>query len=445
MKPQRVLIGFVTVVGCFTLTAEQGQPPPSGRFIVTIRPDAESADVAAQHGLTQNRTFDRVIRGWAGEIPLTKLEELAQDPNVASIVPDAAVSVFSESFDTDEGPAESVVPAGIRRIGAAPGASTYTGAGVGVAVLDTGVDLCHRDLYCSSNSFSTYDSQAQDNNGHGTHVSGIIAALGRDSGIIGVAPQAVVYPVKVLDANGNGYDSDIIAGLNWIRENATNCSPPIRVVNMSFGRPASPHDSVLRAAVAAVVADGITVVVAAGNDPSRQVRDTVPAGFPEVIAVGSTTASEGASTAGYGEIVADTESFFTSVGAMEPTGTGITISAPGEEKEDVVGDHVYSVGILSTRLGGGSTRMSGTSMAAPHVAGAIALLYQKAALLGFNLDPLDAKFAVMNADRIGLAPFDSRTSAGYSLSFAFDGEREGILNVPSALAFVDTMVGAKAQ
>lgn len=444
MKHLLTLLVGLLATGPGALAANrQSSPPASGRFIVTLKPEADATAVATLHGLEQRHFYDRVFPGWAGQIPLAKIKELAADPSVASIVPDAPVSVFAEA-EADDGGSAPLVPAGVRRVGASPGSTVYTGAGIGVAVLDTGLDLRQADLRCASNSYSAYGASAQDDNGHGTHVGGIVAGLGVAPGVVGVAPGAVLYAVKVLDAHGNGYDSDIIAGLDWIQRNATNCDPPIRIVNMSFGRPASRFDRVLHAAVQSVVAAGITVVVAAGNDPTRPIRDTVPAGFPEVIAVASTTAAEGAPSA-YGDIAADTASFFTTSGAMDCSGTGVAISAPGEEREDLQADWVTSVGILSTRLGGGTARMSGTSMAAPHVAGAVALLYEKAGQMGFNLDPLDAKLAVMKGDQIGVAPLDSRTTRGYYLNCAFDGDREGVLNVPSALSFLDNLMADTAS
>ncbi|HLH53193.1 MAG TPA: S8 family serine peptidase [Verrucomicrobiae bacterium] len=441
MKALLGLVGVVAGIGWGAMAIGQEPAPlPTGRFIVTLKPDADTTAVATYHGLETRHVYDQVFRGWAGEIPLARLKDLAADPNVASIVPDSRVSVFGDGNE-DNLLSGQVVPAGVQRVGASPGATSYTGSGIGVAVLDTGLDLRHADLRCASNSFSVYGISAQDDNGHGTHVAGIVAALGERAGVVGVAPGAVLYSVKVLDAHGNGYDSDILAGLNWIRNNTTNLNPPIKVVNMSFGRPASRDDGVLHNAVRSLVGAGITVVAAAGNDPAREVKNMVPAGFPEVIAVASTTASEGVPDMGYGGIGQDTASFFTTAGAMDATGTGVAISAPGEEREDLSADWVTSVGILSTRLGGGVARMSGTSMAAPHVTGAVALLYEKAAELGFNLQPVDAKLAIMNGDRIGVAPLDSRTSRGYSLNYAFDGEREGILDVPSALSFLDTLPG----
>jgi subtilisin family serine protease len=428
----------VTIACALCREGEQARPV-AGRFIVTLKPEAETPTSPEEHGLVAKHVYDGVFRGWSGEIPLPKLKGLAADPSVASIVPDSPVKVFEEGTASISETAE-LVPAGVQRVGASPGANLFTGAGVGVAVLDTGLDLVQTDLHCASNSFTAYGSSAQDDNGHGTHVGGIIAAIGEANSVVGVAPGAVLYAVKVLDSRGNGYDSDIIAGLNWVLNNASTCNPPIKVVNMSFGRTASRYDAVLRGAVQRVIEAGITVVAAAGNDPAKQVNQIVPAGFPEVIAVASTTAVQGAPGPGYGNIAEDTASFFTTSGAMDSSGTGVSISAPGEEREDVGADWVTSVGILSTRLGGGTVRMSGTSMAAPHVAGAVALLYEKASALKLLLDPLDAKLAVMNGDRVGVAPLDTRTSRGYyPAGILSDGDREGILSVPSALGFLDEL------
>lgn len=116
---------------------------------------------------------------------------------------------------------------------------------------------------------------------------------------------------------------------------------------------------------------------------------------------------------------ADTASFFTT------DGIGVAISAPGEEQENVQFPYINSVGILSTALGGGTTRMSGTSMASPHVAGVVALLLEKSP----SLTPSQVKARVMVGDREGSAPINSPTS-----SYTFDGEREGILNAPVVLA-----------
>lgn len=191
-----------------------------------------------------------------------------------------------------------------------------------------------------------------------------------------------------------------------------------------------------RAAVQTLDTMNITVVASAGNHSSHVVSQHVPATYPEVLAVASTTAVDG-SNAGckfYRSIIKkDTASYFTTDGAFNAsTGIGVTVSAPGADKENVTRScFASSVGILSTRLGGGTTGMSGTSMAAPHVAGVVALMWQKALATSppGSLLPVEARLQIRSgADRIGVAPLNSPTG-GYT----FDGEREGILFAPSTL------------
>lgn len=445
MKAIHVLFGFASLAVAVTTQAiaEEASPGPAPqRFIVTLQTNVDASAVAEAHGLVPKYLFGGTSPGMAGEISPETLKSLAGDPAVVSIVPDLPVSAFDDSAEEVSVPVDSPqVPAGIERVGARAVAGEFSGAGIGVAVLDTGLDFQQTDLLCATDSFSAFGVSAQDDNGHGTHVAGIIAALGTNGEVVGVAPGATLYAVKVLDSKGNGYDSDIIAGLNWVRDVGVFCKPPVRVVNLSLGRRASGNDRIMESAIQSLVDVGVTVVVAAGNDGMREVKDMAPSGFPEVIAVASTTAREGSSDGPFGDIAADTASFFSTSGAMNRSGIGIAISAPGEEAEDVNGVRVESVGILSTRLGGGTTRMAGTSMAAPHVSGAVALLYEKAQRLSLNLSPIDAKLAVMNGDRINTAPLDAVTSRGQALEhYHFDGEREGILNVPQALKFLDALL-----
>lgn len=342
-----------------------------------------------------------------------------------------------------KGDSGQVTPSGVVRIGADP--KTNTGEGVGVAIVDTGLDFTHTDLNVSRYCFDAFERGCQDENGHGTHVGGIVAARNNTSDVIGVAPGATLYAVKVLDSTGAGSDSTVILGLDWVwvESKAGGLNPPIRVVNMSLGRPGTLGDSpALRASIQALTNDpndpdspglGISVVVAAGNDPSKEVYEQVPATYPEVMAVASTTAVKGQNKCKRftGFIEADTASYFTTDGAfftpngeLARNGIGVTISAPGEQKEDISrGCFVSSVGILSLKLGGGTTRMSGTSMAAPHVAGVVALMIE----LEEPLDPEEARLAIQGtADLIGTAPLDSPTT-----SYFFDGEREGIVQAPA--------------
>jgi len=403
--------------------AQAPADPAADRYIITLKSGEHPGTVARHHGLAPDFVYDKVLNGFAGAIPPGRLRALQNDPRVAAITPDNVVWAFGKVVAS----AAQVVPNGVARIGAP--VSGVTGADVGVAVVDTGLDFNHADLQpLGAASFSAYKGKsAQDDNGHGTHVGGIIAARNNGIDVVGVAPDATLYAVKVLNSAGSGTDSAVIAGLNWVAANGPALN--IRVVNMSLGRAKSSDDSAMHNAVISVVNAGITVVVAAGNDASKDVADMVPAGFAEVIAVASSTAKNGTGNSTYGYIPQDAASFFTTDGA------GVTISAPGEDQEDIVtsrrGTSVSSVGILSTRLRGGTTRMSGTSMAAPHVAGVVALLCEQDS----SLSPGEAKSKVAAGVLAGTAPLDCKTTKGYTVSgYTFDGVREGIVNAPSALA-----------
>jgi len=408
--------------------------PQADRYIVTLNPGSQAAQVAAAHGVNPRQVYTHVLNGFAAQVPPGRLAALANDPRVASIVPDQQVFAFAKPVNPPPPPSGEVVPAGVVRVGAQSAwDNNWKGTGVGVAILDTGVDFNHTDLVervSSEWSFTAYTSSAQDDNGHGTHVAGIVAASDNSIDVVGVAPSATLYAVKVLDNTGSGWDSDIISGLNWVVANAATASPKIKVINMSLGRGAETTlvDQPMRTAIQNAVAAGITVVVAAGNDQNAEVSQMVPAGFPEVIAVSSTTAKNGTSNnRRYATIPADTASYFTTDGAYNSvTRIGVATAAPGAEQENIQFPYINSIGILSTALNGGTTRMSGTSMASPHVAGVVALLLQKFP----GLTPLQVKDRIaLRGDRVDVAPLNSPTG-----SYTFDGDREGILYAPNVLA-----------
>lgn len=424
-----LLVG-TTFSGTSAWAQGAGAPVPDG-YIVQVRPGAAPAAVAKRHGLQPNFIFNKAVNGFAGFVPPGQLAKLQGDPMVASIVPDRYVHAIAKPTAGSGGtttPPPQVVPEGVKRIAAAPtDALGYNGSGVGVAIVDTGLDLKHADLPVSSLSFFAYGKSAQDENGHGTHVGGIVGAKDNTRDVVGVAPGVKLYSVKVLNRQGSGTDSSIIAGLNWVLNNRqSDPSAPIRVANMSLGRPGSLDDnSLLRTAVQNLYNAGITVVVAAGNDCDLEVWQQVPACYPEVLSVASTTAKTGSNPYinDFNYVVeADTASYFTT------DGSGVTISAPGGEAENIgrnaFGYFIDPVGILSTKLGGGTTRMSGTSMASPHVAGVVALLVQQDPLL----TPEGARAKVkVGADNLA-APYDSRVSC-----FTWDGVQEGILHARKAL------------
>ena len=346
-----------------------------------------------------------------------------------------------------------MVPAGVTRIGAAPGRLTWTGAGVGVAVVDTGLDFAHPDLGLNAevvgvNSFNALGGSCQDIHGHGTHVAGIIAARDNAIGVVGVAPDATLYCVNVFQPDPTyevvATDESLIAGLQWIADHANLVSPPIRVVNMSLGRPRTADDTPdhpLHVIVRALRDSGISVVVSAGNEAAVEVSGMVPASYPEVMAVASSSALTGVNgfdpdlftpCTGEQSVLADSASYFSTDGAFVG-GVGVTVSAPGETQEDIFdffgSCYVQTTGILSTWPGGQTMEASGTSMAAPHVTGVVALMWQKELSLGASLAPEAARARIRaNVDRVSVAPLDSGVD-GYT----FDGEREGVLWAPSAV------------
>ena len=216
-----------------------------------------------------------------------------------------------------------------------------TGSGVDISVIDTGIDYSHPELadnYNGGYDFVNDDADPKDDNGHGTHCAGIIAARANGEGIVGVAPEANLYAVKALDSEGNGYISDVISGIEWSVKNN------MKIISMSIG---STQDSTaFRDACDKAYNAGLLLVASTGNKGNADgTGDTVtcPGKYDSVIAVAATdSANNRASFSG--------------------TGSDVELAAPG-------------VSIYSTYLDSGYAAKSGTSMACPHVAGTAALVW----------------------------------------------------------------------
>ena len=273
------------------------------------------------------------------------ISALAHAPGVIKIEPDF---VFTASGKPTPVPPPVIqgqtTDWGVTRV-KAPTAWTNgnTGLDVNIAVLDTGIgphpDLTIVDGVTITNGVAIAGSPYVDDNGHGTHVAGIIAAMKNDIGVVGVAPKANLYAVKVLDSSGSGYVSDIVAGIDWAIDHNIN------IINMSLG--SSSYSSLLKEEVDMAYSKGILLVAAAGNSGTKRTTiDNVeyPAKFESVIAAAAT----------------DVNNFRAS---FSSTGTEVEVSAPG-------------VNIKSTYLNNSYATMSGTSMATPMVAGDLALLKQ---------------------------------------------------------------------
>ncbi|MBI3563783.1 MAG: S8 family peptidase [Elusimicrobia bacterium] len=229
------------------------------------------------------------------------------------------------------------IPWGVQRVGAPLAWARTQGDGAAVAVIDTGIDATHPDLAGQVVGGVNVTDPARpdawaDDEGHGTHVAGTIAGKGLNGGLAGVAPRAKLYAVKVLDKDGNGNYSDVIAGIQWAMDHG------IKIANMSLG--ADEGSEPLHRAVQAALAKGLLIVAAAGNTGGSV---GYPGAYPETVAVAAADSSD-------------------HVAPFSSRGPEVTYIAPG-------------VDILSTKMGGGSLTLSGTSMASPHVAGMAALAY----------------------------------------------------------------------
>ncbi len=248
-------------------------------------------------------------------------------------------------------------------------AAGHSGAGVKVAVIDTGIDPGHPDLNVAG-GINTINPRKgyNDDNGHGSHCAGIIAALNNAIGVVGVAPGASLYAVKALNRQGSGYLSDIIQGIDWSIDNG------VQVISMSFS--ANIYVPSFYEAVAAAYANNITLVAAAGNNYGGPV--SYPAAFPEVIAVSATDQSD-------------------NLANFSNRGPQIELSAPG-------------VSIFSTYQDSGYEVLSGTSMSCPYVAGTAALI--------ISSGRASSNYAIRNiladtADDLGIPGRDN--SFGYGL------------------------------
>ncbi|TGC09205.1 S8 family serine peptidase [Methanolobus halotolerans] len=281
------------------------------------------ADLVKAHGGNVKYEYT-IIPSIAAELPQKAIEALSKNPNIGIIEPDLQGQIL-----------EDEIPWGISRINADSAQTIgFNGSGTTIGVVDSGIDYNHADLaanYLGGYDFVNNDADPMDDNGHGTHVAGTIAAADNGFGVVGAAPGAGLYALKAVDETGYCSYSDIIAAINWAVDN------DVDVITMSLG--GTGYSSTLKNACDHAYANGIVIVAAAGNYNSEVIY---PAAYDSVIAVSATD-------------------YYDNKASWSCYGPEIELAAPG-------------VSIKSTLLGGSYGSKSGTSMAAPHVTGAVSLL-----------------------------------------------------------------------
>jgi subtilisin family serine protease len=336
-------------------------------WIVTLR-SGDPDQVAAEHagwGVRVQQVLRAALRGYTGRMSAALARRVAADPRVRAVEQDRVVRATSDvPSPTVAPPTGQTIPTGAARVHA-PQSSARSGDGHGsvdadIAVLDTGIDPTHPDLNVAGGTDCVPGTTSwSDERGHGTHIAGIAAARDNDVGVVGVAPGARVWAVRVLDANGDGSLATLTCGIDWVTAHAAI----IDVANMSLigidPGDGNCLDGGLHQAICASVAAGVTYTVAAGNN-ATDASSYSPASYPEVITVGALADYDG-KPGGLAEIPSgcdgggdDEFATFSNYGSV------VDILAPG-------------VCIRSTWLNGGYATLTGTSQAAGYVAGAVAL------------------------------------------------------------------------
>jgi subtilisin family serine protease len=321
-----------------------GQGPKGGvipgRYIVVLEegiqgPTAVAQEHARGHGAEVLRTYRHAIKGYAARLPEGRLGEVRADGRVAHVEPDQTTRATAQTL-----------PWGVDKIGAdvsSARAGNGSGAvsGVNAYVIDSGV-YKHPDLNVVGHVNFAGDGKNYDCYGHGTHVAGIVAAKDNARDVVGAAPGAPLTGVKVTGCRGSGAVSDAIEGIDWVTANASK--PAIANISLGAGLSKAFDDAVTKSA-----AGGIFYSIAAGNEDADACNSSparAGAGTDNGIATVAATNKQ------------DAEPYWSNYGSC------VDIWAPG-------------AGVISTKKGGGTTKMSGTSQAAPHVGGGAALYLSK--------------------------------------------------------------------
>ena len=362
-----------------------GQTIPH-QYIVVLKNGTKDPQIVANKALARGAivpfVYNNAIKGFAIRIPNKfVLNSILSNPEVNFVEPDIKVQAFSQISST-----------GYSRVGGLSSVNvphSQNNINAGIAIIDTGIDINHPDLNVYKQVSFVPGTSAHDDNGHGTAVAGIAAAEDNSLCIVGVAPGARLWAVKVLDNTGTGSISTIIQGIDYVTQNAGQ----IDTANLSFGCKCT--SSALNLAINNSVSAGVTYVVAAGNS-GEDVSSWTPASNPNVISVAAIADSDG-KCGGVGPPTQYGPD--DSLASFSNFGSKVTLAAPG-------------VNIYTTYMGSSYVTLSGTSMAAPFVTGAAALYH--------SLHPGTSPAQVRNA----------LIAAGSNPSTTCDGHGHGYFSNP---------------
>lgn len=364
--PRTLLVALAASLPLMASLPANAAPQQTQRWIVRWASAAEAplGMASTNHGHSP-RTFSRAFPGAVLNLTKSQAESMRHNRHVRWIEPDVKVSVAGVQANP---------PAGLDRVdqtSAVPNkyfSNAFTGQGVRIYVVDTGLNLTHTDFtgrIVKGPNLADGGGAPTDCQGHGTHVAGIAAGTR-----MGVAKKATLVPVKVLDCNGEGYASDTITALEWVVANHAAGTPA--VLNMSL---TGPRSASLDAAVRSAIADGITVVTAAGN---HRLGTSVDA---------CTVSPNATAALTVGNAMATTSPVGTRLDPTSNTGRCVDLFAPGH---GIVSDWIGSTTATATD--------TGSSMAAPFVAGAAALVLQASP----RMTPAQVTSTVMGASMAGV-------------------------------------------
>lgn len=419
-RGRRCRVPLLVLAGALMVTAVPASADPGGpehvEVIVFVDPDGRNPGSAARsvaraHGVDVVQVYEHAQSGFLGRVPAGRLNGLRANPNVLLVGRDGPVSV------ADTAP----LPTGIERVRAhhnpgVPTSGTHQAVDADIAVLDTGIDATHPDLHVVASvdcSRAHLDGECRsggdtDASGHGTAVAGAAAARDNGSPAVGVAAGARLHSVQVFDDTGDGWRSNVIAGIEWVTERADE----IDVANLSLAGPAGEEYDLPLARSADA---GVGYVLAADND-AADIATVSPAGHDDALTVSALAdfdglpGGEAAPTCR--EDVDDTLADFSNYGAGQET---VDVIAPG-------------VCLTTTGAGGSYVESSGTSMAAPYVSGAAALLASNVPR-PLTRDDVDTSYATIVAN--GSSDWDASSDP--------DGVQEPLLDV-SAEVFAATLL-----